>query len=117
MLYCDTEKIERIWFAPESNEEDMHFIELYKSDGKCYVDIDDDADWMWAFKLDNSSNYEAVKYTIMDAVLKSCCVDRLKDNLDIIFEERFADILANEDCGCECDGHCCENCNHRDCLN
>ena len=119
MVYCDTEKIERIWFAPESNEDDLHCFEMCKSGAKCYVTIDGDDDWMWVFKLDDSTNYEVVKYTIMDAMFKSCCVDRLKDNLDIAFEDCFAEILADDDCDAECEcgiGHCCENCISRECL-
>ena len=36
------------------------------------------------------------------------------DALDEIFEDMFADIVIEEN---ECDGCCCEKCNHRDCLN
>ena len=114
MIYCNTEKIERIWFAPESNEDILHYVEMYKSEGKCYVTIDCDDDWMWAFKLDDPTNYEVVKYTIMDAMFKSCCVDRLKDNLDIAFEDCFADILADDECDDEC--VCCGGCNCDGCT-
>lgn len=118
MMYCTTEKIERIWFAPESNEDDLHYIEMYKSEDKCYVTVDGDDDWMWAFKLDDPSNYEVVKYTIMDAMFKACCMDNFKENLDIAFEDCFAEILVDDDeCDCECDGTCCECCDGRECLN
>lgn len=118
MMYCTTEKIERIWFAPESNEDDLHYVEMYKSEGKCYVTVDGDDDWMWAFKLDDPSNYEVVKFAIMNTMFMACCVDNFKENIDIAFEDCFADILADDDeCDCECDGTCCEVCDGRECLN
>ena len=99
MMYCTTEKIERIWFAPESNEDDLHYVEMYKSEDKCYVTVDGDDDLMWAFKLDDPSNYEVVKFAIMDAMFKACCVDNFKSNLNIAFKSLRSGFILVQDCG------------------
>lgn len=122
MVYCGTSNTETIWFGPADNMDEVYYIELHKSADEpvFYVTTCCNEDWMWAFKADVVYNYEIVKYAIMDAAISCCCVNKLLDVLDVIFEEELADILADEDdseeCTCECDGSCCEQCNCRDCL-
>ena len=115
MVYCGTSMTETIWVSPANKLEEVHYIELHKADDHpvFYVTTCCNPDWIWAFQLDASSNYEMVKFAIMEAAFECCCIDNLLNTLDSIFEEEFADILVDED-NDECD---CENCDHRDCLN
>jgi hypothetical protein len=123
MMYHGTSNTETIWFGPENDIEEVHYIELYKADDEqvFYVTTCCNDDWVWAFKMDASANYEMIKFTILDEMFDCCCINNLLDTLDAIFAEDFADILVedkDEDaCECGCNGNCCEQCNHRDCLN
>ena len=115
MIYHTTEKIERIFFAPRGYTDDIHYIDLHKSDDKCYVTIDGGCnDWMWVFKLDDPANYELVKHMIMDVMFQSCCMDAFMESLDDMFEECFAEILADDECDDEC--VCCGGCNCDGCT-
>ena len=121
MVYYGTSSAETIWFGPVDNTDEVHYIELHKSADEpvFYVTTCCNEDWVWKFKTDVAYSYEIVKYTIMDAAINCCCVNKLLDVLDIIFEEELDDLLADdggEECACECDGSCCEQCNCRDCL-
>jgi hypothetical protein len=117
MIYNGTNVTETIWFAPLHDQDDIHCIELIKADDEAifYVTSCCNDEWIWAFYMDGVSNYEMVKHTIMDAALE--CVDmyHLLGELDAIFATDFEDIVAYDEC--ECDGSCCEHCDHRDCLN
>ena len=117
MVYRGTNKTETIWFSQVGDLGDVHYVELITPDDESvfYVTTCCNEDWMWAFNMDGASNYEMVKYVIMDAALKCDNAGDLLDMLDDIFADEFEDILVEDNN--DCCGHCCENCNHRDCLN
>lgn len=119
MIYHGTSNTETIWLGPENDLNEIHYIEMCKADDEpvFYVTTCCNDDWVWAFKLDASSNYEMIKFTIIDTAFDCCCINNLLDALDEIFAEDFADILVDNEDKCECDEDCCEQCNHRDCLN
>ena len=117
MVYYGTNETEIIWIGPANDLEEVHYIELIKSDDEpvFYVTACCNEDWVWAFNMNGVSNYEMVKHTIMDAAFECDRMGQLLDALDEIFIENFEDILVEDEedeCGC-----CCENCNHRGCLN
>lgn len=115
MVYCATEMTEHIYMHYENDASEVHRISLTKSGEEpvfcveccCYDD------WYWLFYMDNVSNYEMIKHAIMDAMFECDDIDEVIDELDAQFEEIFGDIVVWNDRD-EC---CCENCNHRDCLN
>ena len=116
MVYNGTSITETIYVSTE-NEETTCCIDLIKAHDEpvFYVTSCNNTDWMWAFCMDGESNYEMVKHTIIDAIFECDNIFELMDYLDETFEELFDDIVAREeevydDC-------CCENCNHRSCLN
>lgn len=117
MIYNGTNVTEKIWFSPMHDDNDTHYISLIKAvnDPVFYVTTCCNEEWVWAFYMDGVSNYEMVKHTIMDTVFECRNIGQLLNELDDIFEENFADIIAHDEC--ECDGNCCVNCDHRDCLN
>lgn len=121
MIYNGKNMTETIWFSPLQDADDVHCIELTRADDKSifYVTACCNEDWMWAFNMDGLSNYEMVKHTIMDTAFECSDMYSLLGELDAIFAMNFEDIIADEDAddGCECGGSCCEQCDHRDCLN
>jgi len=116
MFYVGTNMTETIWLGTDDLK-NVNCIELTKVDDESifYVTASCNEDWVWAFWMDGLSNYEMIKYTIMDTAFECHNMNELMDTLDEIFAEDFADILADEDE--DCDEDCCEKCNHRDCLN
>lgn len=119
MVYRGTNKTETIWMSPADDPKDIHYIEMTQSDDEpvFYVTTCCNEYWVWAFRMDGASNYEMVKHAIMDAMLGCDSMGKLLDMLDSIFDEYFEDILVEDEDECECNGNCCENCNHRNCLN
>ena len=116
MNYYGTYNTEGIVVCPEDDLEDTHVITLTKAYDKAEftVNICCYDDWEWKFSLSSPTNYEMVKFMIIDAAFECENMDELIAKLDEIFEENFSDVVINED---KCNEHCCENCNHRDCIN
>ena len=101
----------------EGCNDDVHCIMITKSgeEPMFYVRCCCNEYWVWKFYMDNNSNYEMVKHVIMDTMLECDNMGEVLDALDECFEDIFYDIIVDDEC--DCDGSCCENCNHRDCLN
>ena len=116
MVYCGTSEKEIIWVSSENDSDGVHYIELLKSDDEpvFYVTTCCNEDWIWVFRMDGVSNYEMIKYTIIDAALKCDNMGELINALDEIFIDDFEDLLVKDENEDKCN---CENCNHRDCLN
>jgi hypothetical protein len=116
MVYYGTYNTEGIVVHLEGDADDKHIIFLTKecNEATFTVSVCCYDDWEWKFSLTSPANYEMVKHMIMDAAFECEDMDELIRVLDEIFEEGFSKIVINED---ECEERCCENCNHRDCLN
>lgn len=116
MVYHGTGIVEEIYMGPEGDLEGVCCIELIKAPDEpvFYVTTCCNTDWSWKFYMDGESNYEMIKHTIIDAIFECNDIIELMDYLDAVFEENFDDIVVYEEV---CDNLCCENCNHRDCLN
>mgnify|MGYP003293256720 CR=1 FL=1 len=116
MIYSGTYNTEGIVVHLNDDVDDVHMIILTKecNEAAFTVNVCCYEDWEWKFSLASPANYEMVKYVIMDTVFDCEDMDELIDALDEIFEEKFSAFVINE---CECNTGCCENCNHRDCLN
>lgn len=117
MVYHGTSVVEEIYIGPEDDLDDVCCIEMTKASDEdvFYVTTCCNTDWLWKFKMDGVSNYEMIKHTIVDAIFECENIIELMDYLDATFEEDFDDIVAYEEIGY--DDYCCENCNHRGCLN
>lgn len=118
MVYNGTCKTETIWFSTEDDFDELHYIELHRADDESvfYVTTCCNDEWIWAFNLCVPSNYDMIKFVVMDEIFECCCMSNLLETLDEIFTEEFMDIVVQNTEECECNV-CCENCNHRDCLN
>jgi len=106
MVYQGTMVSESI-LVNDLNE--THFIELTKAADVpvFYVTCCCDENWFHAFSMRNSSDYERVKYNIMENVFESDTMEELLETLSEIFEDGFSDILIEEECNGDCD-HCKE---------
>ena len=116
MVYYGTYNTEGIVVHLNGDADDMHVIALTKEcdEAAFTVSVCCYDDWEWKFSLTSPANYEMVKHTIIDAAFECEDMDELISVLDAMFEDNFSEIAMWED---ECDECCCENCNHRDCLN
>ena len=65
------------------------------------VMCDYDDDWGYEFYMENNSDYERIKYSVMDALWECDSMDELLDVLSEVFEDGFADILVEDECDCE----------------
>lgn len=110
MTLCGVYEIETIVVHPNDDPHSSHYIEIEmdKEDPIFYVTCCCDEDWGWAFWY-SKSDYERVKYAIMDIIHECGTMEELMDVLDEIFVEYFDEVLVCEDDEFECDGDC-ENC-------
>ena len=108
MVYDGTNNSELIVFHAMNNSDDKHFIELYKPMDSQVLTVGCccDRNWEYKFYITSNSDYERIKFNIMEAVLECDDVDELLDALSEIFENGFADIIVYED-----ENRCCEDCN------
>lgn len=97
MVYCGSSFIEMIAMCPEGTPEETHFIEMQKGDRMFQVTYCCDPDWCYRFYLNSQSDYERVKFNIMETLFECKNAKEMLDQLSEIFEDGFSDILI-EDC-------------------
>ena len=111
MIYCSTGSLERLFFHPNNNLNERHWVDITMSgDGSTFaVSVCCDDEWIWEFYYDKT-NYDLVKHIAMDCIFASEDMDELIDNMDDMFAENFSDIVADttesEEDDFECDGDC-----------
>lgn len=115
MVYSGTGAAEFIVVRPMDELDKEYGIELVKMpDGPTFVvACDYDDDWGYEFFLENNSDYERVKFCIMEAIFECDTMYELLDVLSEVFEDGFEDILVEDDCDATCD--CVTGCNHCGC--
>lgn len=111
MVYYGTDIIEYIVIHPAGESDEKHLIGLNKHANAPIFTVTCccDSSWSYDFYMENNSDYERVKFNIMEAVFECEDMDSLKRVLSEVFEDGFADILIKEEHECDCDGSC-ENC-------
>lgn len=109
MVYCGTDVVEVIRLSPIDNLNEVHFISMSKSaDNAIFrVEFCCDPNWCYEFYLTNNSDYERVKFNIMEAIFECETASDLLTVLSGTFEDGFEDILVNGECCGEC---CCGEC-------
>lgn len=114
MVYNGTNNSELIIFHEAGDSDDKHFIELNKPiDGPTFsVSCCCDRDWHYEFYLRSNSDYERIKFLIMDTMWRSETVEELLDTLSEIFEDGFSSILIKDKCDCDGNCDCRENNKH-----
>lgn len=116
MTLCGIFKSERIIVHPDNAPHESHWINITidKDNPVFYVTSCCDEDWSWDFWY-SKTNYDVVKYIIMDCIAECKTMDQLIYVLDDCFEEECADMICYEaelqedEFECECDGDC-DNC-------
>ena len=106
MIYDGTIEIEAMMAHPEDNPDAVYSVKMRKSaeENIFYVYSDYDEDFEYAFWLDGTTNYEVVKFTIMDTLISFASWDEALQVLENDFMTSLRQILV------QCDGDC-ENCN------
>lgn len=116
MILCGVYETEKFVVHPNDAPHTSHYIEITedKDQPLFYVTNCCDDEWSWTFWY-SKTNYEIVKYLIMDCITMCDTMDELIDALDEVFEEECVEMLFNEaelqeeEVEWECDGDC-ENC-------
>lgn len=109
MVYEGTYEAERLVFR-ECNNNVEHWIALSKAknEPKFCVTCCCNEDWIWEFWY-TKSDYERIKFVVMEGICECDTADELMDELDEVFDEGFDDIVAYEDVNeFKCDGDCDE---------
>ena len=112
MVYHGTYNKETIAVHPMNSLGETHFIEMVKSAEEpiFWVTCCCDDDWYYEFYLECNSDYEAVKFAIMEMICDCETMDELLDTLSDMFECDFADMMVDRECDCE------TGCNHCGCM-
>lgn len=111
MYLCGVYDTERIVVHPEDAPHTSHYIDITKdkNDPAFYVTQCCDEEWVWKFWY-SKTNYEVVKFLIMDCIAECETMEEFIDALDEVFEEDCADIVYEEaelqEDEFECDGDC-----------
>lgn len=108
MVYDGTNNSELIVFHTVEDSDYQHFIGLYKDMNSQVLSVGCccDRDWGYKFFMTSNSDYERIKFNIMEAVFECENVDELLNTLDEIFCDGFSDIMLENECGGHCD--CCD---------
>lgn len=108
MVYDGTYETEIIMVHPMDDLDENHYIEIFKSPNEAYfyVTCCCDDDWMYEFEY-NKSDYERIKYNIMEAIFECDTMKELLDTLSEIFDDGFAPICEDDSCDEKCN---CKNC-------
>ena len=111
MILCSNENVEIIYVHENNNLDDRHYITMTTNeDGTTFtVGCCCDELWEWVFEY-NRTNYEVIKFLIMDCIAECNTMTELINTLDDVFETDCEDIVVYEQEGeFECDGDC-DNC-------
>ena len=100
MIYRGTYQQETIMVSPEDCTQSYQFIDLTKdaADNILTVRLDTGLDECeWSFYLDEPSDYERIKFNIMQSVFETENMEKLAETLDEIFNDGFEDILIEDE--------------------
>lgn len=110
MVYHGTDNVEMIQIRPMDDLDNVHFISMVKNANEptFYVTCCCDDNWGYEFYLENNSDYDRIKFNIMEAIFECNTMDELLVVLSEVFEDGFSDLMV-ENNGCDCDNcdHCC----------
>lgn len=111
MIYKGTYDVEIIEIVPMDDMSETHYIQMQKSrdDATFSVTCCCDEDFYYEFMY-NKSDYERVKFNIMECIFECDTMEELLDTLSEVFEDGFEPIEHDPEYEeFECDGDC-ENC-------
>ena len=115
MIFCSNEQIEVLYVHENDNTDETHWIDITTSDDGMVFTVECccDDEWSWDFVY-NRTNYELIKYLIMDCIAECNTMQELILALNEVFETSCEDMVVHEtelkEDEFECDGDC-KNCN------
>ena len=117
MILCGFGTLERILVHEANDMDTQHYIDLAmsKDNPTFMVTCCCDEDWFYEFMY-SKSDYERVKFAIMEFVFDCDTMEELIASLTELFEDGFEEIVINssnaQDEDVECDGDCahCDFC-------
>lgn len=111
MVLCGFGKLERILIHPMDDLDTQHYIDLTmsKDEATFMVSCCCDDEWFYEFEY-NKTDYERIKFNILDAVYACDTMEELIEWLDDTFLDGFGELII--DCSADdyCDGQCCLGC-------
>ena len=92
MIYHGTTKTETIIVHPFEDEIDVEFIAMITDADSMtlYVNVNE---YSWEFVMRSLSDYEWIKFTIMEVIQTVNNMEELVSELNEVFVENFEDIL------------------------
>lgn len=112
MVYHGSSFAEVILMHTFDNPQEKYFIELTRLDDKPVMNVDcivGDQIYFWAFDISRISDYERIKFNILDAVFECDTIGELMETLQEVFTDGFADIMIDNNHD-ECNIACCGDC-------
>ena len=111
MILCGFGSLERIMIHEADDLDSQHYIDLVMSKDEstfavtccCYDE------WFYEF-LYSKTDYERIKFNIVDSIFACDDMDELISVLDDIFQDGFEDIIIESSECLECCGDC-DKCN------
>ena len=111
MILCGFGNLERIMIHEADDLDSQHYIDLVMSKDEstfavtccCYDE------WFYEF-LYSKTDYERIKFNIVDSIFACDDMDELISVLDDIFQDGFEDIIIESSECLECCGDC-DKCN------
>ena len=93
MIYHGTTKTETILVHPFDDETDIQFVDMVTDADLTilYVNVDE---YSWEFVLRSLSDYEWIKFAIMEVIQTVNDIEELVAELNEVFIENFEDILV-----------------------
>ena len=119
MVFNGVDNVEIINVHPMNDLNETHYISMVKKANEpvFYVTCCCNSDWYYEFYLENNSDYERVKFNVMEAIFECDTMEELLCYLSEVFEDGFSDILVEDVAELqtgeiECDQDCanCEFC-------
>lgn len=111
MYLCGFGNLERIMIHEADDLDSQHYIDLVmsKDDATFAVTCCCYDEWFYEFMY-SKTDYERIKFNIVDAIFACDDMDELISVLDDIFQDGFDDIIVDSSECLECCGDC-DRCN------
>lgn len=95
-MYRCNEYSEKIYLCSEGGATSIHYIELIRCRNTLFVETCCTPDWSYRFTSDDPSDFERIKFNIMEQIFKCNSIEELLDQLSFVFEDGFAGILIED---------------------
>jgi hypothetical protein len=111
MVFCGNGTMERLFVHPMDDLNSQHYIDLTmsKDDATFLVTCCCDEEWFYEFEY-NKSDYERIKFNIMETIFESDTMEELIDVLDEIFLDGFEELIVDCSADAAYYDQCCEDC-------